>query len=429
MTAVGSALLTTATGSGWAFGWGWPAWPGLAGLAAGEAGGEVLARSPGVRPGGWVGPAGRGAHAQQRPQVGAGELTERGGLIEELPHRVGERLSFVEHVPVGRGDLVVLAPGAQVVPRVRLLGRLEVALGLADLLEDMLNVGLQGLLQRAELLVEGSLEPLGLVEGGLGLDVLLALALDGLGPLGQVLFRARQRGALFVQIGRGVLELGGGAGNRVDVGRVGGHAALGGGLAKLASPGVGLSDRVVQSALCYLDVFARLGEQRRLAAGRLGRLRDRAGVGELAAGAAEVFVQRGGLFGPRGVQSLLAGGGRDALVLLGQPGAAAVGPVGRADVLGDSLRPRADVDAVAELGLGGDEGLAGGHDGACRLRPGRRGEEVVDAAGDRAGRNVGPGCDDVVSEGDGAEHGDDDVGGDVLLILGDEDVGEGLRTA
>ena len=179
----------------------------------------------------------------------------------------------------------------------------------------------------------------------------------------------------------------------------------------------------------YLDVFPRPGEQRRLAAGRLGRLRDRAGVGELAAGAAEVFVQRGGSFGPRGVLSLLSGGGRDALVLLGQPGAAAVGPVGRADVLGDLLGPRADVDAVAELGLRGDEGLAGGRDGTGGPRLGRVAEDVVDAAGDRAGRNVRPGCHDVVSEGDGAEHGDDDVGGDVLLILGDEDVGEGLRTA
>src|SRR6202042_3312294 len=156
---------------------------------------------------------------------------------------------------------------------------------------------------------------------------------------------------------------------------VGGHATLRGGVPKLARPGVGLGDRAVQGDLCCLDVFARLGEQRRLAPGRLGRLRDRAGVGELAAGAAEVLVPGGGSFGPGGVTLLLGGGGRDAVVLFGQPRAAAVGPVGGADVLGDLLRPGADVDAVAELGLGGDEGLAGGGDGTGRA------EDVVDAAG------------------------------------------------
>ena len=227
----------------------------LAVLAVDEPGGEFLAHSPGVRPGGRVGPAGRGAHAQQRPQVGAGVLAEGGGLIEELPDRVGERLAFVEHVPVGRGDLVMLAPGALVVLSVGPLGVLEGALGLPDLLEDVLNVGLQGLLERAELLVEGGLQPLGVVEGGLGLELLLALALDRLGALGQVFFRAGEGGALLVQIGRGVLELGGGAGDRIDVGRVGGHATLGGGVPELAGPGVGLRDRVVQRDLGDLDVF------------------------------------------------------------------------------------------------------------------------------------------------------------------------------
>ena len=402
---------------------------GLTRLAAGESGGEVLTRTCRVRPGGSFGPAERGADAQQRAQVGTGELAEGGGLIEELADGVGERLAFVEHVPVGRGDLVMLGPGAPVVLRVRLLRGLEITLGLADLLKDMLNVGLQRLLEGAELLVEGSLEPLGLVKSRLRLEMLLALAFDGLGPLGQVFFRARERGALLVQIGRGVLELGGGAGNRIDVGRVGGHAPLGGGLAKLTGPGVGLGDRAVQGDACYLDVFPRLGEQCRLPAGRLGGPGNRSGVGQLAAGAAEVFVQLGGSFGPRGVQPLLRGGGRDALVLLGQPGAAAVGPVGRADVLGDLLGPGADVNAVAELGLRGDEGLAGGRDGTSGLRLRRVAEDVVDAAGDRAGRNVRRGRHDVVSEGDRAEHGDDDVGGDVLLILGDEDVGEGPGTA
>src|SRR3984957_16669126 len=203
-----------------------------------------------------------------------------------------------------------------------------------------------------------------------------------------------------MQVGRGVLELGGGAGNRIDAGRVGRQVALGGFLPELAGPGIGLGDRVVQGDLRYLNVFPGPGEQGRVASGCLGGSRARAGGGGPAAGAPEIFVPDGGLVGLRGELALLAFGRRDALVLLGQAGVAAVGPVGRADVLGDLLRPRADVDAVAELGLGGNDGLAGGRDGAGGPGLGRVAENVVDAAGDRAGRNVGPGCHDVVSEGD-----------------------------
>ena len=45
----------------------------------------------------------------------------------------------------------------------------------------------------------------------------------------------------------------------------------------------------------------------------------------------------------------VGGGSRDELVLIGEAGAAAAGPVGRADVLGSGLRAGADEHAIAEL--------------------------------------------------------------------------------
>ena len=111
----------------------------------------------------------------------------------------------------------MLLPGSPVVPLVGVLCRLEVTLGLADLLENALNVCLQRLLQGAELLVEGGLGTLGFIEGGLLLRVFEALAFDGLAALGQVLFGADQGGPLFVQVGCRILELGGGSGDGIDI--------------------------------------------------------------------------------------------------------------------------------------------------------------------------------------------------------------------
>ncbi len=318
----------------------------------------------------------------------------------------------------------MLVPGAPLVLRVRLLDLLEGALGLADLLEDVLDVGLQSLLERAELLVEGGLEPLGLVEGGLGLGVLLALALDRFGALGQILFRALARAARSLC--------------RSDAAFSNSAAARAIASTSVASVGIRRSAAACRSWRVLASVSAIALSRVACVVSTSSRVLASSAAWRPAASAAfatgrvsgssrrarrKSSCSGGGSFGPGGVPLLLGGGGRDAVVLFGQPRAAAVGPVGRADVLGDLLRPGADVDAVAELGLGGDEGLAGGRDGTGGA------EDVVDAAGDRAGRNVRPGCHDVVSEGDGAEHGDDDVGRDVLLILGDEDVGEGLRAA
>ena len=82
-------------------------------------------------------------------------------------------------------------------------------------------------------------------------------------------------------------------------------------------------------------------------AGRLGRLRDRAGIGQLPPGPPEVLEQRRGRVQLAG-QPLLVGGGRlDQLAVFREPGAAAAGPVGGADVLRGRLRPGAGVDAVA----------------------------------------------------------------------------------
>ena len=162
-----------------------------------------------------------------------------------------------------------------------------------------------------------------------------------------------------------VLELGGGPGDGVDLVYLCRHAALSGLVPQLAGGGVGLGDGLVDLPLRAAGLGAGVREQGRAPARLLRRLRDGRGVGELAAGAAEVVEQglclaeaRLGLAGPRLRLS-------DGLVLFLQAGAAAGGTVGRADVLGCLLGAGAEVDAVAELGPCRD------HRGGQR-RPGSR---------------------------------------------------------
>ena len=136
-------------------------------------------------------------------------------------------------------------------------------------------------------------------------------------------------------------------------------------------------------------------------AGGLGRLRDRAGIGQLTPGPPEVLEPRPGRVQLDG-QPLLRGGGHlDQLAVFREPGAAAAGPVGGADVLGGRLRPGAGVDAVRELGL------------------------RADRRADSAGGTACSAARDVVGERDRAEHRVDHGRRDAVLLLGDEDGGEG----
>ena len=256
----------------------------------------------------------------------------------------------------------------------------ELAFGLPDLLEDLLDVRLQCLLQGAELLLERGLEPLGLVEGGLGLACSRR-------------WRRRLRCAR-----PGPLPPGPGWGARCAGRSRRSRTRRRPWRSRRPLESVGMrrsaagwrSWRVLASASAIAcppvpggsTSSLRHGEQRRLRPAASPPSR-RPGVGQLAAGAAEVVEQRGRSRPGRRRRSSSAAVG-DELVLFGQAGAAAAGPVGRADVLGGRLRPGADVDAVAELGLGGDDGAGWRTRRIGRPRLGRIAEDVVDAAG--AGR-------------------------------------------
>ena len=102
-------------------------------------------------PGGVFWPWCRGSDADEGAQVGAGELAELPGLLVQVADRVSEGLPLVADVPVGGGDVVMLAACSPVVLAVLALHVPQLALGLPDLLKDVLYVLLEGLFQSAEL--------------------------------------------------------------------------------------------------------------------------------------------------------------------------------------------------------------------------------------------------------------------------------------
>ena len=269
-------------------------------------------------------------------------------------------------------------------------------LGLPDPRQDVLDVRLQGLFQRPELLFQGLLQPLPLGEFGFGPGAGELAPFDRLGLRGEILLRLGQLGPLGVQLARGVLELRGRPRDRVHLLVRGRHPAFGGGLPQAPGHGVDLGDRGVQGGPGRRGLVPRAGQQHGVGADGLGRLRDRAGIRQLAPGPPEVLEPRAGPVQLAGQPLLFGDGGLDQLVVFREPGATAAGPVGRADVLRGRLGPGADVRAVRELGLRAD----------------RRDRQLADVAGD------------VASERDRAQHRGDHGRRDVVLLLGDQEAGE-----
>ena len=289
----------------------------------------------------------------------------------------------------------MLGAGPRVEIAVGPFGDADERFGLPDLLQDLLDVRLQGLFQRPELLFQGVLQPLPLGECLFGLGAGELAPFDRLGLRGEILFRLGQLGPLGVQLGRGVLELRGRPRDRVHLVVRGWHPAFGGGLPEPPGHGVDLGDRRVQGRPCRRGLVPRAGEQHGVGADDLGRLRDRTGIRQLAPGPPEVLEQRAGPVQLAGQQLLFGDGCLDQLVVFREPDAAAAGPVGRADVLRGRLRPGAGVHAVRELGL----------------------------RADRRDLQVG-GAGDVVGERDRAKHRGDHGRRNAVLLLWDEDVGQ-----
>ena len=328
--------------------------PGEPGRSASERG-QVLAGPVRVGPAGWVRPGRGGRDAGQRAQVGPGELAELRGLLVQLPDRVGERLPLVAQFRLGGGGLVVLGAGPRVVFAVRLVGRGDELLGLPDLLQDVLDVRLQGLLQRAELLFQGLLQPLPLGERRLGLGVARACAVRSSrsarpghlrpGPAWPARRAARPRRSrtrrrpgrsrppALPRSASGVRRRPAGAAGSWRRPRRSRRQGRSG--PSRSPPGRG---RAARRGCRRPRLPVAIGR----VSGSSRRARRKSSSSALARSSRRPAAPRS------------AAGGADQLVVFGEPGAAAGGPVGRADVLRGRLRPGADVDAVAELGLGAD---------------------------------------------------------------------------
>ena len=234
-------------------------------------------------------PARGGRDSGERTQVGPSVLAEQPGLLVKLADRVGERLPLTAQVRLRAGGSVMLAADPRVELVVGQFGGRDELFGLTNPRQDILDVRLQGLFQRPELLFQGLLQPLPLGECLLGPGAGDLAPFDRLGLRGEIFFRLGQLGPLGVQLGGGVLELRGRPRDRIHLVVGGRHPAFGGGLPQAPGHGVDLCDRGVQGRPCRRGLVPRAGEQHGVGADGLGRLRDRGGIRQLAPGPPEVL--------------------------------------------------------------------------------------------------------------------------------------------